>query len=560
MNNLFKYSIIILIIAACLFSCESDEEFLTEVPKTFYTLDNAISSPSQVEQLLITCYTQLRSLKANSESTDTRILSGNGTDVMDVPLSRNSQHFSDYSKLNPLSSRYNSIYSTFFVLVSRANTALYAADYEKVKWSSEQEKRSAIAQAKFFRAYGYRNLGELFGGVPIVDEVIFTPKYDFERSTRTETYQFAIDDLESALDDFPVGTAAAGKIVKGAAQHYLSELYLALGIELEDNGQNGDAMFNKAIEYASAVIDGPYSLMTERFGTRKDKEPGDVFWDLFQKGNINYQDGNTECIWAYQIDFDAHVAEDGGSALWYPRGYCFQKQYVPGMILSFTEFGDPRAVAWTSPTAYVINDIWEGELGNDIRNSENNIKRTYVYNKPDFEKYGESWNVSEYMIQNKGQVYPNWAKNFADQYMDVGSGYATSRLFRDEYAIRLPETILLRAEAYWRVGNNQNAADDINKLRNRAQCQYLVSAGDVTLDFILDERARELFYEEARWNTLLRMGGTVAVDRLREHAYWPNPNISQTLNFDFNLWPIPQEVIDRNKDVVLEQNPGWRDR
>ena len=75
------------------------------------------------------------------------------------------------------------------------------------------------------------------------------------------------------------------------------------------------------------------------------------------------------------------------------------------------------------------------------------------------------------------------------------------------------------------------------------------------MDLILDERARELVYEEHRWNTLLRMGGTVAVDRIKKYAYWDNPR--NTLNKDYNLWPIPQNVIDSNKDVTIAQNPGW---
>lgn len=82
-----------------------------------------------------------------------------------------------------------------------------------------------------------------------------------------------------------------------------------------------------------------------------------------------------------------------------------------------------------------------------------------------------------------------------------------------------------------------------------------VTAADVTIDLILDERARELIYEESRWNTLLRMGGTVAVDRIKKYAYWDYPRT--TLNKTFNLWPIPQTVIDTNKDVKLEQNTGW---
>ena len=132
-----------------------------------------------------------------------------------------------------------------------------------------------------------------------------------------------------------------------------------------------------------------------------------------------------------------------------------------------------------------------------------------------------------------------------------------SRIFHGLYLVRLPETILLRAEVKWRLGDNEGAANDINMLRNRAQCGYKVVASDVNLDLILDERARELMYEEHRWNTLLRLGGTVAKDRIYKYSYWDIARTSLNAKPNFNLWPIPQSVIDVNKDVVLEQNPGW---
>ena len=114
---------------------------------------------------------------------------------------------------------------------------------------------------------------------------------------------------------------------------------------------------------------------------------------------------------------------------------------------------------------------------------------------------------------------------------------------------------MLRAEAKWRNGDNAGAATDINLLRARAKCGYMVQASDVDLDLILDERARELVYEETRWNTLLRMGGTVAVERIKKYSYWDDPRATLTKNF--NLWPIPQLVIDTNKDKPMAQNPGW---
>jgi hypothetical protein len=77
--------------------------------------------------------------------------------------------------------------------------------------------------------------------------------------------------------------------------------------------------------------------------------------------------------------------------------------------------------------------------------------------------------------------------------------------FRNWYAIRLAETYLLRAEAYLGKGDKQKAADDINMVRGRAQATP-VSAGDVTIHYILDERARELDMEEMRRITLNRLG------------------------------------------------------
>src|SRR5690606_35017363 len=113
----------------------------------------------------------------------------------------------------------------------------------------------------------------------------------------------------------------------------------------------------------------------------------------------------------------------------------------------------------------------------------------------------------------------------------VSSGAAES--FTDSYIFRLAETYLLRAEAY--LGNNepQKAADDINKLRSRAQAKYLVDANDVSIDLILDERARELYWEESRVFTLLRLGKLV--ERVR--AY--NPVTSTNIGDYQNLWPIP---------------------
>ena len=90
--------------------------------------------------------------------------------------------------------------------------------------SGVQQSRFAKAQAHFFRAWSYLNLGECFGGVFLVTDICTEPRFNFARSTRVETYKFAIDELEGCLDDFPESHPERGRIVKGAAQHTLAQL------------------------------------------------------------------------------------------------------------------------------------------------------------------------------------------------------------------------------------------------------------------------------------------------------------------------------------------------
>ncbi|MDR1103037.1 MAG: RagB/SusD family nutrient uptake outer membrane protein, partial [Tannerella sp.] len=126
---------------------------------------------------------------------------------------------------------------------------------------------------------------------------------------------------------------------------------------------------------------------------------------------------------------------------------------------------------------------------------------------------------------------------------------------------RLAETYLLRAEAYLNKGDKANAAKDINAVRDRSQAPR-VDAADVDIDYILDERLRELTFEEFRMLTLCRMGKLV--ERTKKYNYSfngldGNPVESSGMSMEeyHNLWPIPYNEIERNTEAVLEQNPGY---
>ena len=581
----------ILLLLVSMVSCESDDQFLKEDPKTFYTVDNAFTSSNQVDQILIGIYSHLRNLwTVADESQWIFKFRGNGTDMLDVPNIRRSNNFNDYSIINPDNDAFYQIYTTWYYVISRANLALYAAELSQVSWSSDTEKAYAIAQARFFRAFAYRNLAELFGGVPIVTDISTVPKYDFKRASRVETYQFAITELEAIENDLPETTAVGGRLVKGAAQHNLCELYLAMGTQLADDGKTteANAAFAKSISWGNKVIDGgTYKLIDARFGTRKSElsisipvykdgsstsvdtvqQTTNYYWDLFQEGNVNYQEGNTECIWAMQIDYTAYKAEDKLSKLPYQRAYgaIFRIGAATHLTGMMEDIGG-RGITWIMPTMYTRDGVYADKFASDMRNSDIVYRRRFkgnVSTSSYFKKivpWSEMYNGNTSDATNKENAslcYPISCKIATDKYTGLADGENRSNLFRDDYFIRLSETILLRAEAKQRSGDKAGAAADVNLLRTRANCTYKVTASDMDDNFntILDERARELVYEECRWNTLLRMGGTIAVDRIKKYAYWPEA--AATLTFNYNLWPIPQTVIDTNTGEKLEQNPGW---
>ena len=95
-----------------------------------------------------------------------------------------------------------------------------------------------------------------------------------------------------------------------------------------------------------------------------------------------------------------------------------------------------------------------------------------------------------------------------------------------------------------------NAANDINVVRGRAQAKP-VQPDQISLDYILDERMRELVVEEPRRKTLVRL------NKLYERTMKYNFRVKDNMEPYHELWPIPQTAIDANTGAKLLQNPGY---
>ena len=225
----------------------------------------------------------------------------------------------------------------------------------------------------------------------------------------------------------------------------------------------------------------------------------------------------------------------------------------------------------------------------DVRNSNYNIRRKLYYNKPGFQETiwidADGFKVAEgtagatqITVKTGDLVHWSVADTLAVMYphctkwggYDVTDDFGWS-LVKDWPLMRLADAYLLRAEARVMSGNAQGAADDINVLRDRAFKTFRaesgnaeagkVSAADMSIDFILDERIRELVGEENRRYTLCRTGKLADRVEMMMTRFAEGVDEKKITGFDANvhtLLPIPLSEIQLNKDAVLEQNPGYK--
>jgi starch-binding outer membrane protein, SusD/RagB family len=567
-------------------SCKKD--FLKEVPVDFLSSSNAFQTVADFDASVNNLYRLLRLELFTRNENDPWTYSYRTDMALNVPAGFPPNLATDY---NPVTSFANRNWDAWYKIVAETNTIIGRLPDSKL---SDNDKKLFEARARFFRAFAYRSLAYLYGGVPLELKEVVEPKTDYVRATRKEVYKQVIDDLVFAAANLPGITAVRdGEVSNLAAQHLLSEVYVA------------DGQYQKAVDAASLVINDPNTdLMTVRFGTRKSETPGDVYWDMFRRGNQNRKSaGNREAILVIQIETDV-PGGDGSStptSFPFPNLYVLERVHAPiirdlrlpsgpnttraAVNWPAAEYSSGgRGVGFLAPSMYFVHKAYQFQGNgatpdsvNDIRNANHNFMRKFKVTNPgnplfpvgteiDFHNIpagargfngetlisGNTHNRAFYPYQTKCTEPFNPPANLLDpakafpyQLKGVAAG-----TYRDEYLFRLAETYLLRAEAYLALNNTSDAANDINTLRARSNASP-VNAGAVDIDLILDERMREFGVEEKRMFTLMRLG------KWYDRIIKCNPFYAPSALPTYNLWPIPYPEIERNRGAKLEQNPGY---
>lgn len=392
-------------IASTLCACG---DFLDENPMDFNSPENSYITSKDFDMSITDLYylTRYEFFQDQDRAIDYLY----GTDLLDRGDQTKSNLEAELTPSSDISSKH---WKNWYKVIASANMTISKIDGSEL---NDAEKVEYEAKAKFFRAFAYRTLVYLYGGVPYLDKPVTSYVADKARESREFVLEKALEDAEFAaenLRDITDANVKDGEINKQAAQLLASELNLAL-----DN-------YDEAINYATEVINCEgLSLMTERFGRRK-SEPGDVYWDLFQRKNQNRGAGNTEAIWVAQL---ANVDAPGGGSrsniqFWdNPSNYLLERHCSPQVnkfkiVTSENQQLSPfrwpvddctggRGIGSGYANYHFHNEIWvlgdaeskfaitdendpnsfrnDEEWKNDIRNSNYNFIRVFQFNNKDF--------------------------------------------------------------------------------------------------------------------------------------------------------------------------------
>lgn len=579
------------------------KSYLKPRPLSFYTPDQTYTTAAALQDALVACERNLRydwygdGAPIITQEIFSDVAVEGTTDKSGPAQDMNIDITPDAITKSHDNADHNRIYwfwEQSYYRLKYANTVLAYIDVPR--WDTtnavQQAQRNAlIGSAYFFRAYTYYVLCNSFGNVPYAGKLYSSPKLDFQTVDRKVLLEEMKKEMEYAVQWVPDGRPK-GEVTKGACQHLLAKIDLALGD------------FDDAIAASSSVINGGvYHLMTNRFGVDANDPTHNIIWDLHRPSNKVLPE-NAEGLF-YVVDLDGYKNNgdfNGGMSSmrqtlpnWYknintPNGHSGTTDKKGIEFDQDTKYG--RGIGRCRATWYSTHEIWDNDSG-DLRHAPGNwmTMEDLVYNNPALKGRDSYYGQHLQKYSDQGVLlcadtirdwfdWPHYKLFVPDMEHTTNNGGHTSW-----YVFRLAETYLIRAEAYYWKGDLASAAADINVVRQRAGAQP-INAGDVTIATILDERNRELYYEEYRNVELTRIAYLFAqtgkpdykgrtydmndfsaknfwYDRIMDVTEFYNKGVhtihgdEYTLSPYHVLWPIPQSAIDANVSGHINQNIGY---
>jgi len=583
-------------------SCK--DSWLDPKPLSFYTPENAYMDASGFEATLAACETEMFNeyngdgCPILTEMIQSDICVEGTTDKAGPQMDMDKSLLPDANLNNMDYTRVGWYWEHGYAAIKSANVVI--SRINSGSFTSDAEKNKILGQAYFHRAYWYYKLVHQFGNVPFLDSELTEPKTDFYSSDRWSILAHLQTDLEFAYKWVP-DNVDRGRVSKSACGILLMKIYLCLG------------EYQKAIEIGNAIV-ADHPLVTERFTSNKTKPNTNLMHDLHSveaKLDMSNKEGLMYIVSYPNIEGSTTsklmrntlprivgvTTPDGLSGVVYTKNV--EPQYEINTIYG-------RGIGRARCTNYYQYTIWTNKEKNDLRG---------VYNRDSWKSPADMW-YNDPKLKSKGNIYygQHLIKNPAMSVEDsVRSWYQWPhyKLFVPDplssdwywggetpmYIYRSAEVYLLMAEAYYWMDQPAMCASMLNVVRTRAGADPL-TAGDINIGSILDERARELYYEENRHVEITRIayiyaktgktceyfGRTYSLDNFSGPG-GAGSNIKQEgINFWYDwvnaknnfynkgvkhrwaeykisvhhvLWPVPASAINANTNGVINQNIGY---
>jgi hypothetical protein len=596
------------LMAAC------SEDFLKPDPLSFFEPAATFTTPQGLQAALTACDRNLRYIwygeasplmtdmlfsEVNVEGTTDKSGPAQDINTLVTPTSNNNSTDTNKTKW---------FWDEGYKGLKYANTVI--SNIDRVEGLDQEVHDNALGQAYFHRAFRYLFLCFQFGDVPLITGEFTSPRFNLRSTKMQVILEKMVTDMEFAATHVKE-TVDGGLISRAACKHLLAKLYLATG------------RFEDAIRVTTEVIDDPkYALMTDDFGTFINPMPAvhpvtrNVIWDLHRPENKAIG-ANREALYIATSREDyVNSRQDlqtmrAGVPFWAWSGKITTPDGQNGMTDAVNESTNAagfdlrktygRGIGRGRGTWYSTHLIWDDP--NDLRHSHTtgNWMRMedLTYNRialknnnnPYFGQKLQKFSGAGTLLCSDTirswfdwPHYKLWIASPRSENSNAYSGGAG-----DWYIYRLAETYLLRAEAYvWR-GNSGDAAlamADINAVRTRAKCDPYTDASRINISAVLDERARELYWEELRNVELTRIayifcltgktaenGKTYSYadfsqdnywyDRIMKYTEFYNKGVQLPFGGEYTIspyhvfWPVPQAAIDANREDRINQNRGY---
>ena len=522
---------------------------------------------------------------------------------------------------------YNGLNATNFgaawaIAYTDINTLNGVLQYGQTIDLPDATRKQYLAQAKFLRAFWYFYLVQTFGDVALHTEFITVPSQAVSRQSVTDVYVQIIKDFTEAATDLPDKPTAPflGKAAtKPVALYLLAKAYLTRGWL-----NNTQADFQKAYSLCADSIIAKKAT----YGLDLWQDYGDAFNPAndYGKETMFVSDHSIDPKYGLYNNVPGVTPGPGGAAsggaaqnltpwfyIWnYPSNSGINS-FVQGGVLKnngtsvmLRDAANGRPYIRTRPNTaigpntgkrYVLDQAFSDRV-NDSR-YDNTFQKVWISNTavsnttaatgnqrgisytmtvgvdtavwiPDYEVAGAP--QFNGVVPFKGIIVPPslWSNTYfpsVKKFMDPSRGANfNDPSTRPVVMYRFSDVYLIAAEAYFKDGKLQQAADMINVVRQRAAFRksnsaaqnavavaaVTITVADVTLDFILDERTREFYGEWQRWLDLVRTRSLI-----RRVKDW-NPEAAPYIKDFHMLRPIPQAQIDRVvQGPPFPQNAGY---